>query len=341
MKFKVNITDVDCACAAGVFAVNTDDEQCSYDAYDQGVTPQCGSIDIMEANIFGFNVQSNSCEFDFCDPSASCMNKLNEWEYGPSSEYTINSKEFFTVKTQFFATPGADGQPDALALIRTTLSQNGVDVVLEQDCPDYLAALSWNLSKNMSIAISTYNLSTENSVSSETCYSTCSGGNMVIADLEFVSGDSILEQDLIIGQTTSSLDDCMPGCAECRTAWYEYDSSFTFAHCVDYGIYRFGDKCEEPQDCSGCNMGSGNLCHKSWPNGDVDQWNSPHAKCRTLPDIYVNNQFEWAEEPCRDSEAGLCGHGCGSNETCTKSWIVGDPWGRASAEAMCRCKPSA
>lgn len=199
MKFEVDVNDVDCACAAGVFAVNTDYDQCMYDAYEQNVTPQCASIDIMEANIFGFNVQSQSCEFDFCDPSATCMNTLNEWEYGPSSEYTINSMQSYSVKTQFFARPGNDGEPDALALIRTTLSQDGVDVILEQDCPDYLAALSWKLDYNMTIAISTYSLDLQNNVSKDSCSSSCTGGNMVIANLQFVSGDSILEQDLIIG----------------------------------------------------------------------------------------------------------------------------------------------
>lgn len=67
VEFDVDVSEVECGCAAGVYLARLDDEECSWDAYESGTRPQCGSIDLMEANIAGFRVQSQPCEFGTCD----------------------------------------------------------------------------------------------------------------------------------------------------------------------------------------------------------------------------------------------------------------------------------
>jgi len=74
--------------------VDLDNEACSWDAKDEGVTPQCPTIEIMEANQNSFNSSSNGCEFGVCDPTDTCNadpNSSSPNNYGPSSNYLINS----------------------------------------------------------------------------------------------------------------------------------------------------------------------------------------------------------------------------------------------------------
>ena len=82
------------------------------------------------------------------------------------------------------------------------------------------------------------------------------------------------------------------------------------------------------------------LCFKSWPAGDEDKWRSDDAKCRTVPDEFVNNEFEYSRRPMRNQNAGLCKLGCAADEVCHKSWIAGDALRNKSPSAMGRCKPA-
>ena len=69
MKFDVNVSDVGCNCAAGVFLVNLDDDQCKWGNYDELDTrPQCPTVDVMVANKSGFNTEAHVCENGACDP---------------------------------------------------------------------------------------------------------------------------------------------------------------------------------------------------------------------------------------------------------------------------------
>jgi len=286
LSYDVDIEDVGCACAAGVFAVRLDDDQCTVDSFQAGVVPQCASIDIMEANKYGFNVQSLPKEFDTVDPVSQCIRTVQEGEYGPSDNYTINSSQGYNVKTQFFATQNAQGDPVDLTLIRTTLSQDGREVILEQDCPDYLNSLSWPLNNNMAIAISTYNLDLDNDVSKMNCDAICDAGNASFRNVTFTRHDSLLQSDLIWGATTERLDQCEEGCFECRYSWYELQPENVEARCYDYTPMRFGGKCGSNYDRSACASDNDQLCHKSWPSGDEDRWGSMDAACRTVPQCY-------------------------------------------------------
>lgn len=70
--FTADMSEVDCACAAGVFGANLDDETCSWNTMPEGDNPQCASIDIMMANKFGFMTASNPCAFGSCDATSQC-----------------------------------------------------------------------------------------------------------------------------------------------------------------------------------------------------------------------------------------------------------------------------
>ena len=54
MKYVVNVSDVGCNCAAGVFLVALDDDKCTMGEYESDSPPDCPTIDIMKANKIGF-----------------------------------------------------------------------------------------------------------------------------------------------------------------------------------------------------------------------------------------------------------------------------------------------
>ena len=70
MEFDVDLSGVECASASGVYLVEADGEQCSFNSKEADATPQCSRIELMEANKFGFNAATYPCLFGQCDPSS-------------------------------------------------------------------------------------------------------------------------------------------------------------------------------------------------------------------------------------------------------------------------------
>jgi hypothetical protein len=123
LKFDVDVNLVDCECAAGVYLVELNDDHCSWNAKSPGETPQCATIDVMEANKHGFKARSLPCEFGVCDEETQCSASANgagTMAYGSGSEYLINTQEKYCVKTQFMKN---DTNADDLECIKTTLIQ--------------------------------------------------------------------------------------------------------------------------------------------------------------------------------------------------------------------------
>lgn len=77
LSFDVNVSNVGCGCAAGVYLAALDDETCSWDPYPSDTTPQCASVDLMEANRNGFITASHPCEFGSCDIESQSKRNLN------------------------------------------------------------------------------------------------------------------------------------------------------------------------------------------------------------------------------------------------------------------------
>jgi hypothetical protein len=73
LYFDVDVSDVECECAAGVFLVELDAaNNCGWEQKNLGETPQCASIDVMEANKHGLRTQTLPCEFGICDENNQC-----------------------------------------------------------------------------------------------------------------------------------------------------------------------------------------------------------------------------------------------------------------------------
>lgn len=164
-NYTVDVSNVGCACAAGAFFVDLNDEECSWNAKDEDVTPQCASIEIMEANIYGFNVASNPCEFGSCDIVSQCRASITTDSdvggtevYGYGSGYSIDTSMPYKVSTKFWANQDVDGMAIDLAYIETILEQEDRVVTMMMDCPEYLESMTWKLYSGFNFGMSTYNL---------------------------------------------------------------------------------------------------------------------------------------------------------------------------------------
>jgi len=91
-------------------------------------------------------------------------------EYGPGTEYTINTEEPYKVSTHF-----ATSDSNKLDTIRTTLIQGENTVYMELECD--FTELSGHLDKNMAMAISTYSLDASNNDIDVSCSDVCNSGS--------------------------------------------------------------------------------------------------------------------------------------------------------------------
>jgi len=66
LEFDVDLSEMPCTCAAGVFLAYIDDGACSWDPVASGTKPECDTMSIMEANNEGFLQQHSQCESGTC-----------------------------------------------------------------------------------------------------------------------------------------------------------------------------------------------------------------------------------------------------------------------------------
>ena len=95
VQFDVDVSLVNCDSVTGVYLAALDDEKCSWDIKNKGVTPECQSIDLMESNNYGFvQAVDEQCRERVWGSSEGRM------IYGPSSDpkTVINSLKPYTVK---------------------------------------------------------------------------------------------------------------------------------------------------------------------------------------------------------------------------------------------------
>lgn len=110
----------------------------------------------MEANNHAFQATPHKCDaptnghYNYCDRGGLDKSTREKKDmYGPGSEFTIDTRGPFTVRTEF---PAHDG---TLKSMRTVLQQAGRQVVLEhsEDDAEYFAALSDTMAAGMSLRI--------------------------------------------------------------------------------------------------------------------------------------------------------------------------------------------
>ena len=123
VSFDVDVSDVGCGCRAGVYlAAISDDDTNYFDPLDEGIKPQCSSIDLLEADIWAVQSASAPCSDGSCQESNVCKVKSTGAQVGPGPNYPINTGEPFNVKVAFWAEEGDDGKPSELKKIVTTIT---------------------------------------------------------------------------------------------------------------------------------------------------------------------------------------------------------------------------
>ena len=113
----------------------------------------------MQANRFGFESKAHPCANGTCDAMSQCIigmqkqgvRDYGEYAYGPHGSF-IDTNAKFHVKNEFVST--TDYQ--TFWKLRTILSQNGSEIVMEADCRDYLKSLSDPIEGGMGLVLSSW-----------------------------------------------------------------------------------------------------------------------------------------------------------------------------------------
>lgn len=339
---------MECACAAGIYLVDTSEPGCNWDAIDGSVEPECSRIELMEANKFGFNTAVHSCESGFCPSAPQSWASVNptDGSFGPGSDYSINSEEPFNVMVQFYAPYGSAADSEMygdLSWIEISIRQDENQVKLFHTDMTELSGLSQRLRSNMALVVSNFDAGTVNDISNGVCSatSTCGAYKTTFYGFEWTSDNAIddgSEDVMVIGEVAESISDCEdPLCSACHVAWYERTPGETFNTCTDYSQYKYTNVCNKRRMRKANRCGSDDeFCFWSWPPTDAKKWESDEAACRPLPGRQVEGEFKFAKRECA-SHRGLCKFGCGEG-SCHNSWPIDDPLKWKSADAMCRCK---
>jgi len=171
ISYDVNLSTVDCGCVAGVYLVKTS-ETCGQDPMDTD-TPMCPSIDVMQANKWGFNVAAHPCANGTCDAASQCdldmkidgIAKYGSSAYGPRGTL-IDTRSDFQVKTEFVS----DAARATLWKLRTTLQQSGRTIMMEADCGDsYFNAMTDSVQGDMGLVFSNWDNTKGDAADFESC----------------------------------------------------------------------------------------------------------------------------------------------------------------------------
>ncbi len=85
VSFEADVSKIDRGCVAGLYLVKTGPE-CGQD--ERTGNPTCPSIDVMQANKWGFNMAAHPCANGNCDSASMCSyNMMNNGakKYGPDA----------------------------------------------------------------------------------------------------------------------------------------------------------------------------------------------------------------------------------------------------------------
>jgi len=171
LSFDVSLASISCGCNVALYLVSMP----AYNSSNQADPTKCGDyycdanqvcgiycpeIDIMEANNRAFAITPHKCDnpqgnyYPSCDGGGCNQNvyRLNPSNYGPGSNYLIDTTQWFHVAIQFQSSGGQ------LSQIVTTLAQgsNNVQVVHNSgNCGgNYLQQLTQAVQKGMVVTFS-------------------------------------------------------------------------------------------------------------------------------------------------------------------------------------------
>mmetsp|Transcript_11879 Transcript_11879/g.15125 ORF Transcript_11879/g.15125 Transcript_11879/m.15125 type:complete len:256 (-) Transcript_11879:1506-2273(-) len=158
IEYDLNLSSVGCGCVAGLYAVNVSN-QCNSELNIEIDSPQCASIDLMQANVAGFQTQMHPCANGTCDAVSQCsytMAKEGEAKYGAGAYgrngSLINTKDTFRVRTEFVSKNSYKN----LWKVRTRLTQGENEMLVEADCTDYIDSMTSKLDGSMALTASTW-----------------------------------------------------------------------------------------------------------------------------------------------------------------------------------------
>jgi hypothetical protein len=101
IEYKVDLSSVECGCVSGVYLVALRHYGCNFED-ERGPTAECNSIDVMQANPYGFNVAANPCAHGHCDAQSMCeynmkkegKERYGEYAYGPNGSMIDTNNAF-------------------------------------------------------------------------------------------------------------------------------------------------------------------------------------------------------------------------------------------------------
>lgn len=70
LAVTVDLSEVECSCATGLYMVDTSMPGCDSDSIDGAEAPQCSRIELMEANKYGFTTALSVCDASGCPSEA-------------------------------------------------------------------------------------------------------------------------------------------------------------------------------------------------------------------------------------------------------------------------------
>lgn len=216
----------------------------------------------MASNKRGFVSSSQECVGGVCTDADQCMAGL--WSYtGYGEDETINTRESYNVKIQFFVDQDADTfEYTGLTEIRTTLTQGDNTLVFNQEnegdnCQGIYDSLYLRLlNDEMALAFSSYNVGSHSDLD-VACLGNCAASTSRLTNLTWRVGTSvnpIPEPDEDKGELIVTADaaefismcaeqtnDEGHDCTECKKAYFANDETNTFGVCTNWVQYRYGN----------------------------------------------------------------------------------------------------
>jgi hypothetical protein len=338
MEFDVNVSQLSCNEVAGVYLVDLDDADCSWNSKDSA-PESCSTVDIMEANTVALRTSQTPCVSGKC--TGTQTKSTTGTEYGAGSGFTIDSTQAYKVSVKFYGTQRSDGDMENLSKVETILTQNGNTVTLVCDDSAFLLTLSSKLNYNMAVVVSNYDAGSTNEVAGSCPPQSSSSSNLAtLGNFSFTVHNSLnddtatVDDTIVFGDIAPSINDCNDEfCGECRTSWYSLTPTTTFYSCYDYTKFVYRNRCRRGGDLCGAN----DKCFSSYPSGDNSRTRSPDYKCRGLPNRLEVGPWDYSSRRCRNRR-GLCPYGGCSTRQCAMSWPQGDADRWRSDDAMCRCR---
>jgi len=138
LEYDVDLSNAGCSCNAAVYLVympgrdvdGNPEPSLSNDFYcDANLVggTYCPEMDIMEANLYSWHTTAHRCNapdekgsYYWCDNGGDCLlttHSIDPKGYGPSDDYTINTRKMFHTKISF------ENEDNRLSAITVTLSQ--------------------------------------------------------------------------------------------------------------------------------------------------------------------------------------------------------------------------